>query len=101
MRRKFLRFAGFLIFAAAFSLPVFSAQVLRAEQAGVPPPSPGQVKADIDVDSLEIDYEEIKKAYEYDPETPLNIEIEETRDFPGYAEYTFFYDSLKWFKKTL
>ncbi|MFH1539178.1 MAG: hypothetical protein ABIH66_09485 [bacterium] len=97
MKDKFFRVFLVLVLATAFSFLTSAAKVLPAGPGDAPPPpppSPASVKADIDIDSIKIDYEEIKKAYEYDHETPLNVEIKETRDFPGYTEYTFFYDSL-------
>lgn len=41
-----------------------------------------------------VDWNEVKASYVYDKSKPLNIQIRETKDFPGYSKIFFSYDSV-------
>lgn len=48
----------------------------------------------VDEAAAKISWDEIKAAYAYDHNTPLNIEIRESKDMGGYTKIYFSYDSL-------
>lgn len=40
-------------------------------------------------------WDQIKAAYKYDPNIPLNITVADTKDYPGFTKIHFYYDSLQ------